>query len=96
MVDEFGRSVARLDFYWDEFGVAGETDGRAKYDERAVLTAEKDRQERAEDLAIVFTRWGWADLNRPQSLRGRIEGAFERGRLRDRSGVRRKWSISRH
>ena len=26
-----GRFLGRLDFYWDEFGVAGEADGRLKY-----------------------------------------------------------------
>ena len=27
--------IGRLDFYWDEFGVVGEADGRAKYDDAA-------------------------------------------------------------
>ncbi|SHH23638.1 hypothetical protein SAMN05443575_3500 [Jatrophihabitans endophyticus] len=31
-VDEHGTAVARLDSSWDEFGVAGEDDGRSKDD----------------------------------------------------------------
>lgn len=93
LLDEYHHAVARLDFYWDEVGVAGEADGRSKYDERPVLTAEKERQEVGEDLGVVFTRWGWYEVNRPRLLRLKVERAFERGRLRDRSGFRREWSV---
>jgi hypothetical protein len=98
VLDERGCPVGRLDFYWDEYGVGGEADGRLKYVERgrAALTDEKDRQERIEDLALVMTRWGWSHATRwPQVLRTKLENAFDRGRLRDRSGCRRKWSIQR-
>jgi hypothetical protein len=95
IVDERGYLAGRLDFYWDEYGVGGEADGRSKYDERPVLTKEKDRQERIEDLALVVTRWGWSHTTHPAALRTKIESAFERGRLRDRSGFRRQWSIRR-
>ena len=94
VLDQAGRPIARLDFYWDEFGAAGEADGRSKYDSRDVLTREKDRHEQVENLGVTFARWGW-DLaaHRPHELRGRIEAAFERGRLRDRSGFHRQWSV---
>ena len=92
--DGDGHPIARLDFYWDEVGVAGEADGRSKYDDRDVLTREKDRQEDAENLGICFARWGWDHvIRRPHALRTRLESAFERGRLRDRSGFRRGWSV---
>ena len=94
ILDQFGNFVGRGDFYWDEFGVIGEADGRSKYDGRAKLTAEKDRQEEFEDLGLVVTRWGW-DLatTRRYALRLKIENAFERGRRRDQSGFTRLWSV---
>lgn len=88
--------MGRLDFYWDEFGVAGEADGRGKYRESGdAYPAEKERQERMEDLGVTFARWGWQLATRnPHALRTKIEGAFERGRARDRSGLPRRWSVS--
>ena len=92
--DRYGRLLGRADFYWDEFGVVGEADGRSKYDERRVLTDEKDRQEDFENLALVVVRWGWDHARALQHvLRARIEGGFERGRLRDRSGFPRLWTL---
>jgi hypothetical protein len=96
VLDRHGRPLGRLDFYWDEFGVAGEADGRSKYDSRQVLIAEKERQELLEDCGLVFVRWGWdAPTARPQLLKARVEAAFERGRARDRSRFPRLWSVVR-
>jgi hypothetical protein len=95
-LDQYGYPAGRLDFYWDEFGVAGEADGRSKYDARRILTDEKDRQEHLEDHSLVFVRWGWDQaVYRPQLLRTRLYSGFERGLARDRSGSPRLWSISR-
>lgn len=100
VLDQYGRVIGRLDFYWDEYGVTGEADGRLKYDDtddrsgRDVLIAEKERQELLEDAGMVFVRWGWQQVFRqPQLLRARIEAAFARGAARDRSGLPRLWSI---
>jgi hypothetical protein len=94
ILDENGSFVGRCDFYWDHVGVFGEADGRSKYDGRDVLTGEKLRQEDLENLGLVGVRWGWRDLRYDQPrLRRRIENAFERGRLRDASGLPRKWSV---
>jgi hypothetical protein len=96
ILDRFNRPLGRLDFYWDEYGVAGEADGRSKYDSRSVLMAEKERQEVLEDCGLVFVRWGWDEpVRRPRLLKARIEAAFERGRQRDRSGFPRLWSVVR-
>lgn len=93
VLDREHRFVGRGDFYWDEFGVVGEADGRGKYDDRDVLTAEKARQERLEDLGLVVVRWGWSQVTRsPQTLRLRLENGFERGRRRDGSGFPRLWT----
>jgi hypothetical protein len=89
-----GLILGRGDFYWDEFGVVGEADGRSKYDDRDVLWDEKRRQEDFECTGLVVTRWGWDDATiRPRLLRARLIDAFERGRLRDRSGFPRRWSV---
>ena len=90
---EDGWVVGRTDFYWDEFGVAGEADGRSKYTEREVLTDEKDRQEQLEDLALAIVRWGWSAPHHPPLLHGKILAAFERGRRRDRAGIPRGWQV---
>jgi very-short-patch-repair endonuclease len=92
--DDHRRFVARADFYWDEPGVVGEADGRLKYDDRDVLMREKQRQEELEELGLVVIRWDWADIvRRPNALRARLERGFDRGRLRDRSGFPRLWTL---
>lgn len=100
--DRFGDPVGRLDFYWDEFGVAGESDGKGKYrqndddpdDRTYAFPLEKVRQERLEDERMVFVRWGWDQpWRQPQLLRQRLLNGFERGLARDRSGLTRYWSI---
>jgi Transcriptional regulator, AbiEi antitoxin len=92
--DQFGRLVGRSDFYWDRPGVLGEADGRGKYDVRDVLIREKQRQEELEVLGLVVVRWGWDDVvSRPRLVKSRLDQAFERGRLRDRSGFTRLWSV---
>ena len=94
ILDQFQHFAARADFYWHEFGVVGEADGRAKYTERSVLTAEKSRQELLEDLGIVVARWGWSEATRtPDLLRARLERAFQRGQRRDEAGLPRLWSL---
>jgi hypothetical protein len=92
--DADGRLVGRSDFYWDEVGVVGEADGRAKYVERRVLVREKERQEQFEDLGLVVVRWGWEQVTmRKHMLKARLEHAFARGRARDRAGFPRLWTL---
>jgi predicted transcriptional regulator of viral defense system len=92
--DRHGKFVGRADFYWDEFGVVGEADGRGKYDDRLVLTKEKDRQEAFEDLGLVVVRWGWLHVTSARYvLRSKVERGFERGSRRDASGFPRLWTL---
>jgi very-short-patch-repair endonuclease len=92
--DDRGMFIGRVDFYWPTPGVVGEADGRSKYSSRAVLLEEKRRQQSLEEMGLVVVRWDWNDVTRrPQLLRERIERAFERGHVRDRSGFPRLWSI---
>lgn len=51
----------RLDFFWPEFAVAGEADGRGKYRGPDDLWAEKVRQDALRSRGISVARWGWAD-----------------------------------
>jgi hypothetical protein len=93
--DDFGHFVARVDLYWDRFGVVGEADGRAKYDDRSVLVQEKLRQEELEQLGLVVVRWGWSEaVYQRAALRARCLRAFERAEGRDRSGFRGLWSVA--
>ena len=95
--DRYGFVVARLDFYWEEFGVAGEADGKAKYllGEDA-YGREKTRQESLEDEGVVFARWGWREAWRDRPvIASKLLNAFERGRARDASGFPRFWSVVR-
>ncbi|MFN2518127.1 MAG: hypothetical protein ABR604_03635 [Jatrophihabitantaceae bacterium] len=94
LCDATGTFLGRTDFYWDEFGVAGEADGLSKYDDHQVLTAEKLRQEELANSGIEVVRWGWSDVRyRPRHLGARITRAFARGRRRDHSGFPRQWSV---
>jgi hypothetical protein len=92
--DRYGRIIGRSDFYWDDVGVIGEADGRAKYADRDVLTNEKEHQEDYEDLGLVVVRWGWEHAwSRQHVLEARLANGFERGRRRDRSGFVRLWTL---
>jgi hypothetical protein len=92
--DPSGYKLGRLDFYWNEIGVGGEADGRSKYTDNEVLTAEKDRQEAIENLNLPMARWGWRHITTQRYvLRAKIESAFQRGRNRDRAGLPRLWTL---
>ena len=94
ILDEYGRAVGRLDFYWDDEGVGGEADGRSKYrgpDGSDVLDREKDRHEEIEDLRVELARWRWWHVEHPSALRRKIDNALVRGRAREVTGVDRLW-----
>ena len=94
VADERGAFVGRADFGWEERGVVGEADGLGKYAEREILRAEKERQERLEQLGLVVVRWNWTDVTqRPLALKQRVNRAFERADSLRRSGVPRYWSV---
>ncbi|WP_296136131.1 hypothetical protein [uncultured Tessaracoccus sp.] len=65
--DENGDYVARTDFYWEEYGVVGESDGYGKYTTllapgqtvEDVLRAEKAREARLRALGLFPVRWDW-------------------------------------
>jgi very-short-patch-repair endonuclease len=70
----------RVDFYWRQFGVVGESDGLVKYDDDpTALRREKLRHEALEDAGFTVVRWTWEDVWRfPDDLDRRIRRAFSR------------------
>ena len=76
--------IARTDFFWPDYGVIGEFDGDAKYldDEllggrstRAIILAEKKREDRLRALGFKIVRWDWKAVRDPDLLRRKLEGA---------------------
>jgi hypothetical protein len=80
LCDIDGRFLGRSDFYWDEFGVVGESDGDAKYAQGdAVLAAQREREGLFEKAGLLVVRWGWSDLFTFDRVVERIEVACKRG-----------------
>lgn len=68
-----GGLIGVVDFYWSDFALIGEFDGRVKYADPAllagrapgaVLMEEKRREDRLRALGPRVTRWVWDDLTR--------------------------------
>jgi hypothetical protein len=73
--------IGRVDFFWEEYGVVGEADGRLKYDVPEALYDEKRREDRLRrtDGCRDVIRWGWGDLKAPSDrmLRERLTSALK-------------------
>jgi hypothetical protein len=88
-LDHDGHSIGRGDFFFEEFGVIGEFDGRVKYgkylrpgeDAGEAVYREKLREDRLRDMGWIVVRWTWAELQRPHIIRARLQKAFERRAL---------------
>jgi len=82
--------IGRVDFFWDEFNVVGEADGRVKYADGEAeptdlppLWEEKLRQERLEEAGFIVVRWTWNQIFfEPEKVVARIRVAFRRSELR--------------
>ncbi len=87
--DETGSVVARVDFWWEQFGLVGEFDGAVKY--TGALTpgeapaetvfAEKRREQRLQDAGSTIVRWTW-----PELWDGRLETRLRRAMNRQVNG----------
>lgn len=72
----------RVDFYWEQLGLIGESDGAQKYASRDDLVREKRREDDLRAAHPRFLRWTWAEAWSGLPLLGRLEHAGLRaGRL---------------
>lgn len=76
--DATGHLVGRVDFLVRGTNVIVEFDGRMKYDsgDRAVLWAEKKREDALRRLGYVVVRLTWADLERPGAAAAKVRSAL--------------------
>jgi hypothetical protein len=82
--DEQGEFIARSDFYWPDFGLVGEVDGRVKYGEllrpgqspEDVVMAEKQRENRLRGLGLWVVRWDWPTATSPTRLEAVLTAAL--------------------
>ncbi|MFC0448724.1 hypothetical protein [Rhodococcus jostii] len=79
--------VARVDFYWERWGVVGEFDGMGKYkfgsgQSGDIVAKEKLREDAIRDTGLEVIRWVWADLARFEVVKARFERACVRSRRR--------------
>jgi hypothetical protein len=72
-----GHFIGRADFYWEQFGLVGEADGREKYNEDE-LYREKLRQDAMLSAGLLVIRWGWATAMSRRRLDELIRGALVR------------------
>jgi hypothetical protein len=79
--DSRGRFVATTDFWWPEFNLTGEFDGRGKYlrDEYAngrttaqIVVDEKVREDRVRALGPGMSRWVWEEALSTRALRRKL------------------------
>lgn len=72
------------EFYWPEYKLVGEADGRSKYTDpryrngrslEEVLLDEKKRADRLRAIGLNVSRWGWEIGVNPESLRRHLEAA---------------------
>lgn len=78
--DDAGGFIARVDFFFPEYGTVVEFDGLVKYagGPPEVLVREKFREDRLRALGLEVVRTVWADLERPADVTTRIRRAFAR------------------
>lgn len=93
IADLSGRFMARVDFYWDAFGIVGEADGAKKYDgsDPGPLVREKARQDDLGDTGLEVFRWGWSDLRQFEVVVERFNRARRRALRRPLAD--RNWRV---
>ncbi len=81
-----GLVLGRVDFWWEEYGVAGEFDGRVKYgrgskpgqDPGEAVFREKRREDAIRGEVRGMARWIWAELDPFDEVADRIRRSFDR------------------
>ncbi|MGC5259350.1 hypothetical protein ACPXCG_23670 [Gordonia sp. DT218] len=75
LYDNWGRWIARVDFYWREHRTVGEADGESKYSGLsgvAVLRKEKGRSDAIVEAGNRAIHWGWSDVDEADGLAARV------------------------
>ncbi len=76
-----GSKIARVDFFWREYGVVAEADGLLKYQTGADAIAELKRDRLLRERGLDVIHFTWEELFRePERVVRRTLAAFERGR----------------
>lgn len=76
-----GGKIARVDFFWREYGVVAEADGLLKYQTGADAIAELKRDRLLREQGLDVIHFTWEELFRePERVVGRIVAAFDRAR----------------
>ncbi|MBP2210272.1 hypothetical protein JOJ87_000616 [Rhodococcus ruber] len=75
-----GVFVARVDFFWEQWGLVGEFDGMVKYGTVDDVRAEKHREDALRDLGLQVVRWTWPELFRFDVVVERLRRAVHRSR----------------
>lgn len=83
----------RVDFWWEELGLVGESDGWGKYstdgaDPAESLRREKRREDALRERGYRFIRWDWTDASDPQ----RFAELLVRNRVPRRRRASIRWS----
>ncbi len=75
-----GDFVGRVDFFIPEHRLVVEFDGMGKYTDPQVVRREKLREDRLRALGLQVVRLTWADLDRPEVVRRKLQDAIARDR----------------
>lgn len=98
-----GALVGRVDFWWDDAGVAGEVDGLVKYGVGSELTreeatralvAEKQREDRLRRLGVHIVRWGTKDLRHERRWAAELRAELASGDRSRFQGTLRRLSVT--
>jgi hypothetical protein len=90
--DPSGVVITRSDFYWDAFGVIGESDGAMKWENDPDARDRRDEKTYLlESLGLIVVRWGWEIQRNFDPVARRLQLGFRRG-ARPGSPLRR-WSV---
>jgi len=82
--DDYRGLIGFSEFYWEQFSLVGEADGRSKYTEprysngrtlEQILLDEKERADRIRALGPDVSRWGWRTAISPEALRRHLSAA---------------------
>jgi hypothetical protein len=74
-----GGVIARVDFWWSEYRVAGETDGLLKYTDGSAAIAELRRDRLLREAGFDVVHITWQELfGQPERVIARIRAAFVR------------------